>query len=84
MKRRAWGDISQVADIWLCDIRDTSAVDIRIRLDERAPPAGRVGMINNSEAPTATELPFSGWLGLLKVLDDLLRVAPRADSPETD
>ena len=45
-------------------------VVITIRLDALDPPAGRVSLAGGAE------LAFVGWLGLLRVLSELLESAP--------
>ena len=58
-------------------------VDLYIAFDAHSPPSGRV--VAELVPPTANEhrggergevgVPFSGWLGLLKVLSDVLEAA---------
>ena len=44
-------------------------VEVRISLDALDPPAGRVWVIPGSDDG---ELRFTGWLGLLRVLDQVM------------
>jgi hypothetical protein len=47
-------------------------MEIRIVLDQVEPPAGRLGVRSGAGPPghpvTTGEIPFTGWLGLLKAL----------------
>jgi hypothetical protein len=51
-------------------------MEIRIRLDQSDPPTGRLRLVAESEAgPDAQEdegIGFQGWLGLLRVLGQLI------------
>jgi hypothetical protein len=51
-------------------------MEIRIRLDQSDPPAGRLRLVAESEAgPAAQEgegIGFLGWLGLLRALDQII------------
>ena len=51
-------------------------MEIRIRLDQSDPPAGRLRLVAESEAaPDAQEgegIGFLGWLGLLRALDQVI------------
>jgi len=50
--------------------RHAPVVVITIRLDATDPPAGRVSLAGGREVV------FVGWLGLLRVLSELLESAP--------
>jgi hypothetical protein len=62
-------------------------MEIRIRLDESDPPAGRLRLVAESEAvPDAQEdegIGFLGWLGLLRALDQVIG-APDGRVEDTD
>ena len=56
-------------------------VEIRIALDTVEPPAGRVRVIpadDRSPSGQAEGIPFVGWLGLLRALDELMASADDA------
>jgi hypothetical protein len=50
---------------------------VRLRIDERDPPTGTVVLLHS-------EVPFVGWLGLLRALSDLLVGARRNDRGQID
>jgi hypothetical protein len=55
------------------------AVDVLIRLDRLEPPRGTVvAHPHGSDTQAEAALPFVGWLGLLRVLADVLRSAEPA------
>jgi hypothetical protein len=52
-------------------------VKILIVLEELAPPAGTVQLVAGHEPPghagaDAKRVPFAGWLGLLRALDEVI------------
>jgi hypothetical protein len=55
--------------------RHNRAVQIRIAIVDTDPPSGQVS-VDHDGAATGDARPFSGWLGLLSVLYDLLPSAP--------
>jgi len=55
-------------------------VEVRISLDALDPPAGRVRVVLGSED---AELRFIGWLGLLRVLDQVMG-SPAAGPHDTE
>jgi hypothetical protein len=65
-------NIRQLADVATGLPGDAGGVEIRISLDRIDPPAGRLRVMPGPGAgagsPAARELPFTGWLGLLRVL----------------
>jgi hypothetical protein len=60
-------------------------MEIRIRLDQAEPPAGRLRLVPESgQAPCAQdgeEIGFVGWLGMLRALDEVLG-PPEDRAPE--
>jgi hypothetical protein len=51
------------------------AVDVLIRLEHRDPPVGTVLIVRDVQGQTSTAVPavrFTGWLGLLRVLSDVV------------
>ena len=58
--------IGQVTDVWPGSGGHDRVVVITIRLDAIEPPAGRVSLAEGREVA------FVGWLGLLRVLSELL------------
>lgn len=46
---------------------------IMIVLSRREPPAGRVSVEDPVPTRTDAGVPFTGWLGLLKVLSEVLK-----------
>jgi hypothetical protein len=61
---------------------DPWRMEIRISLDRVEPPAGRLWLVPGPQ-PTpsgpADEVPFSGWLGLLRALYEV--VGPPGEQP---
>jgi hypothetical protein len=55
-------------------------VEVRISLDALDPPAGRVRVVPGSDD---AELRFTGWLGLLRVLDQVMG-SPAAGPHDTE
>jgi hypothetical protein len=54
-----------------------SRMEIRIVLDRREPPGGALLVVPESDAGDhgetgAVAIPFTGWLGLLKALSDVI------------
>jgi hypothetical protein len=51
-------------------------MEIRIHLDRAEPPAGRLRLVPEVEAPPGTQdgegVGFAGWLGLLRALDAVI------------
>jgi hypothetical protein len=50
-------------------------MEIRIMLDRVEPPAGRLGPVADAERATGAEhqeVRFTGWLGLLRALEEVL------------
>lgn len=58
-------------------------MEIRISLDRVEPPAGRLWQVPSPEptppSPAGEEIPFTGWLGLLRALYAV--VGPPGDQP---
>ena len=50
-------------------------MDVLIRLERTEPPAGTVLPLRNTNAAGPEALPFVGWLGLLRVLSEIVRTA---------
>ncbi|MDQ3671207.1 MAG: hypothetical protein M3364_02035 [Actinomycetota bacterium] len=50
-------------------------MDVVIRLDRIEPPAGMVLLPSDANAASPDPLPFVGWLGLLRVLAEVVRAA---------
>ena len=49
---------------------------IRISLERVEPPAGRLGLVTDTQPASnagSQEVSFTGWLGLLRALEELLR-----------
>lgn len=61
-------NIGHMTDVWPGICRHDPVVVITILLDAIEPPAGRVSLAGGPE------LAFVGWLGLLRVLSELLGV----------
>ena len=51
-------------------------MDVLIRLERTEPPAGTVLPPRYTHAADPDALPFVGWLGLLRVLSEIMRAAP--------
>ena len=50
-------------------------MEIRISLDRVEPPAGRLGVVPDPRQASGAgvrEVPFTGWLGLLRALEEVL------------
>ena len=50
-------------------------MEIRILLDQVEPPAGRLGLVTDPQQasdPRGQEVWFTGWLGLLRALEEVL------------
>jgi hypothetical protein len=47
-------------------------MDIRISLDRTEPPAGRLRQISHPEEDDQREARFTGWLGLLRALYEVV------------
>ena len=58
-------------------------VEVRISLDALDPPAGRVRVVPGSDD---AELRFTGWLGLLRVLYQVMGApaGPQVAAPDTE
>jgi hypothetical protein len=80
-------DIRQLADVGGGRARDDRCMEIRIRLDQSDPPAGRLHRVVESGAgPDAQEdegIGFQGWLGLLRALDQVIG-SPEGRAAATD
>ncbi len=57
-------------------VHDTGEVQILISVERRSPPTGAVerreGPVGAGDGSEPAALPFSGWLELLRVLEELL------------
>ena len=71
MHRRGRPHIRHMTDAERGDVWHDPDVVITIQLDAIDPPVGRVSLVDGRE------LDFSGWLGLLQVLTQLVHSAPR-------
>ena len=71
-------DIRQLADAGEDGVGQRGPVEIRICLDQAEPPAGRVHQVVGPEQQEreTVAIPFSGWLGLLRALDEAFRRQP--------
>ncbi|HEV8166034.1 MAG TPA: hypothetical protein VGR74_16600 [Actinomycetota bacterium] len=47
-------------------------MEIRIRLDQSDPPAGRLRLVAGPDAQEGAGIGFVGWLGLLRALDQVI------------
>jgi hypothetical protein len=65
---RRWRDIRRPADVAAGRAGHPEGMDIRISLDRTEPPAGRLRQISHPEEGDQPEVPFTGWLGLLRAL----------------
>jgi hypothetical protein len=74
-------DIGQLADVAGWRPGQDGRVEVRIVLDALDPPAGRIRASGDD-----TELRFTGWLGLLRVLYQVIGApaGPRAATPDTE
>jgi hypothetical protein len=52
------------------------AVEIRIYVDQLAPPAGRVRRVDAGES-----IPFSGWLDLIRALERMIDELDEGSAP---
>jgi hypothetical protein len=50
-------------------------MDVLIRLERMEPPAGKVVPLRDTNAASPDPLPFVGWLGLLRVLAEVVGTA---------
>ena len=66
MRRIGRHHIGQMTDVAVGFRCDDRRVVIIIRLDAMDPPVGRISLLGDQEHP------FTGWLGLLAVLSELL------------
>lgn len=74
-------DIGQLADVAGDRPGQDERVEVRIVLDALDPPAGRIRASGDD-----TELRFTGWLGLLRVLYQVMGApaGPQAAAPDTE
>jgi hypothetical protein len=74
-------DIGQLADVAGWPPGQDERVEVRIALDALDPPAGRIRVSGDD-----SELRFTGWLGLLRVLYQVMGTpaGPQAAAPETE
>ena len=79
LRRRGPDDIGQLADVAGRRPGHDERVEVRISLDALDPPAGRVRVIPGSDD---AELCFTGWLGLLRVLYQVM--GSPAAAPDTE
>lgn len=72
-------NIGQVADPVHSAITNSGGMQIQIRLDAVEPPAGAARNVPATDAASVVgsgvEIPFVGWLGLLRALSDLIASA---------
>jgi hypothetical protein len=67
-------DIRQPADVAATRPEDPEGMEIRISLDRVEPPSGSLRLVASAELPRPVErqegeeVPFTGWLGLLRAL----------------
>lgn len=56
-------------------------MEIRISLDRIDPPVGTVSPVTRASATAGSDgrIPFSGWLGLLHALSELIGSPPSSD-----
>jgi len=67
------GGIRQLADVVAGRARLSAVMEVRISLDQSEPPVGRVTVTSPRGVPaTHSSVPFTGWLGLLRALSDVL------------
>lgn len=77
-------DIGQLADVRCRPLIKAEPMEIRILLDGSDPPIGRLCVVDeepDSDAQPPREVEFSGWLGLLRALDEVIGSTNR-DGPE--
>lgn len=55
---------------------------VHIWLDADDPPIGRLAFVSGDGEPATVQIPFVGWLDLLRVMSELL--AERAESRPDD
>ena len=74
-------DIGQLADVAGGRPGHDERVEVRIALDALDPPAGTIRVSGDD-----TVLRFTGWLGLLRVLYQVMGspAGPRATAPDTE
>ena len=74
-------DIGQLADVAGGRSGQDERVEVRIALDALDPPAGRIRVSGDD-----SELRFTGWLGLLRVLYQVMGApaGPQAAAPDTE
>jgi len=74
-------DIGQLADVAGWRPGQDGRVEVRIALDALDPPAGRIRVSGDD-----SELRFTGWLGLLRVLYQVMGApaGPQAAAPDTE
>ena len=74
-------DIGQLADVADRPPGQDERVEVRIALDALDPPAGRIRVSGGD-----SELRFTGWLGLLRVLYQVMGAppGPQAAAPDTE
>ena len=74
-------DISQLADVAGGRPGHDERVEVRIALDALDPPAGTIRVSGDD-----TVLRFTGWLGLLRVLYQVMGspAGPQATAPDTE
>jgi hypothetical protein len=74
-------DIGQLADVAGWPPGQDERVEVRIALDALDPPAGRIRVSGDD-----SELRFTGWLGLLRVLYQVMGApaGPQAAAPDTE
>jgi hypothetical protein len=74
-------DIGQLADVARWRSGQDERVEVRIALDALDPPAGRIRVSGDD-----SELRFTGWLGLLRVLYQVMGApaGPQAAAPDTE
>ena len=68
---RGISKIGRLTDVRLASRGHHPVVTITIHLDAIDPPAGRVSVLGGPEVP------FEGWLGLLRVLSEVLSSSDR-------
>lgn len=63
---------------------DDKSVEVRICLDGVTPPVGRLWRAPTGEEPADDSAPpvrFTGWLGLLRALSDIIEALDDDESP---
>ena len=81
LRRAVRLDIGQLADVAGWRSGQDERVEVRIALDALDPPAGRIRVSGDD-----SELRFTGWLGLLRVLYQVMGApaGPQAAAPDTE